>query len=148
MFTPAERDRVLERAVELVKQDSRVEASFLTGSLGRGAGDEWSDIDLQAVVAEGVDVASVAADWDALAYREWPVAHHYATAFGETLVRGYLLQNALLLDMGFTPRRRALGVGSGSRALRSDRPYDGHRRQPGVLVSHPGSRWRGRLRGP
>lgn len=38
-----------------------------------------------------------------LAYREWPVAHHYETEFGSTLVRGYLLRNALLVDMAFTP---------------------------------------------
>jgi predicted nucleotidyltransferase len=103
MFTPTERDKVLERAVELIQQDSRIEAAVLTGSLGRGTGDRWSDIDLLAVISSEGDVASVAADWEALAYREWPVAHRYATEFGATLVRGYLLRDALLLDMGFTP---------------------------------------------
>lgn len=101
-FTPPERDKLLERAVELIGQDSRIEAGVLTGSLGRGAGDRWSDIDLLAVVSGGADVASVASGWEVLAYREWPVAHHYATEFGPTLVRGYLLRDALVLDMGFT----------------------------------------------
>jgi hypothetical protein len=94
---------VLERAVELMEQDTRIEAAVLTGSLGRGAGDRWSDIDLDAVLSSGMDLASVVAAWEALAYREWPVAHHYATEFGTTLVRGFLLRNALLIDLAFTP---------------------------------------------
>lgn len=103
MFTTADRDAALDRALLLLSGDERVEAVVLTGSLGRGAGDRWSDIDLDAVVAAGADPATVASSWDDLAYREWPVAHHYATEFGATLVRGYLLRDALLLDVAFTP---------------------------------------------
>ena len=43
------------------------------------------------------------AEWEALAYREWPVVHHYATEFGTTRVRGFLLRDGLLLDLGFSP---------------------------------------------
>jgi predicted nucleotidyltransferase len=103
VFTVAERDAVLARAVELLDADERVEAAVLTGSLGRSGGDRWSDIDLNAVIAQGVDCRAVAADWERLVYREWPVAHHYATEFGSTLVWGYLFRNALLLDMAFGP---------------------------------------------
>jgi predicted nucleotidyltransferase len=103
MFTPDDRDAIRERATVILREDERVEAAVLTGSLGRGDGDRWSDIDLVAVIADGVDVATLADEWNALAYREWPVAHHYATEFGSTLVRGYLLRDALLLDMAFTP---------------------------------------------
>ena len=42
-------------------------------------------------------------DWVFLVYREWPVAHHYETAFGSTLVRGFLLETALVTDLAFTP---------------------------------------------
>jgi hypothetical protein len=55
------------------------------------------------VIGADADAETVAATWDSLAYQEWPVAHHYATEFGATLVRGYLLRDALLLDMAFTP---------------------------------------------
>ena len=103
MFDEAERDAVLARAVALLSDDQRVEAVMLTGSLGRGQADRWSDIDLDAVVAADADVAAVTTDWEALAYREWPVAHHYATAFGTTQVRGFLLRNGLLLDVGLSP---------------------------------------------
>jgi predicted nucleotidyltransferase len=94
---------VLDRAVQLLSDDDRVEAVVLTGSLGRGTGDRWSDIDLAAVITAGADSATFAAAWEGLAYQEWPVAHHYAVEFGSTLVRGFLLRDALLLDMAFTP---------------------------------------------
>jgi predicted nucleotidyltransferase len=103
MFTTADRDAVLDRAVHLLSEDDRVEAAVLTGSLGRGTGDRWSDIDLDAVITAGAESATVAAAWEEMAYREWPVAHHYATEFGATLVRGFLLRDAQLLDMAFTP---------------------------------------------
>ncbi|HEX6658602.1 MAG TPA: nucleotidyltransferase domain-containing protein [Ilumatobacter sp.] len=94
---------MLDRALQLLSEDDRVEAAVLTGSLGRGTEDRWSDIDLEAVIAPGADAPTVAAAWEVLAYLEWPIAHHYATEFGATLVRGYFLRNALLLDMAFTP---------------------------------------------
>jgi hypothetical protein len=103
MFTEADRDAVLEQTVGLMTHDPRVEAVVLTGSLGRGQGDRWSDIDVSAVITNADDVGTVTAEWEALAYREWPVVHHYATEFGTTRVRGFLLRNGLLLDLGFSP---------------------------------------------
>jgi hypothetical protein len=103
LFTVADRESVQARAVELLEADARVEAAVLTGSVGSGRADRWSDFDLDAVLASGVDAEGFAQEWDDLAYREWPVVHHYATAFGSTLVRGYLLRNGLLADMAFTP---------------------------------------------
>jgi len=102
-FTVAERDAVLARAIELLEADERVVAVVLTGSLGRGSGDRWSDIDLLALTGTEAESRALTTDWEGLAYREWPVAHHYATAFETTLVRGFLLKDALLLDMGFAP---------------------------------------------
>ena len=103
MFTESDRDAVLARALALMSDDERVEAAILTGSLGRGEGDRWSDIDLDAVIANDADAEAVTTDWEGLVYREWPVAHHYATEFGSTRVRGFLLRDALLLDLAFTP---------------------------------------------
>ena len=103
MFTPEDRDIVLARAVALLSDDQRIDAVVLTGSLGRGQGDRWSDIDLDAVVAAGEDADAVTRDWEEAVYREWPVAHHYATEFGSTRVRGFLLRDGLLLDLAFTP---------------------------------------------
>jgi predicted nucleotidyltransferase len=103
MFSEAERQAVLDRAVGLLSEDPRIEAVVLTGSLGRGEADRWSDIDLDAVIAEDASPEVVTNEWEARAYREWPVAHHYATEFGSTRVRGFLLRDGLLLDLAFTP---------------------------------------------
>jgi hypothetical protein len=103
LFSVTDREAVLTRAVELLEADPRVAAAVITGSIGADRADRWSDFDLDTVLGDGVDVEEFAAEWDALAYREWPVVHHYATAFGSTLVRGYLLRNGLLADLAFTP---------------------------------------------
>lgn len=103
IFSPAERDAALARAIELLKDDRRVEAAVITGSIGAGRADRWSDFDLTAIVVEGESCERLASEWEVLAYQEWPVAHHYATAFGSTLVRGFILANGLLADLAFTP---------------------------------------------
>jgi predicted nucleotidyltransferase len=46
------RDRLLERIVEHVQEDSRVEAAWLSGSFGRGEADAWSDLDLHIAVVD------------------------------------------------------------------------------------------------
>ena len=103
IFSGADRDAALARAIELLRADPRVEAAVITGSIGRGQADRWSDFDLEAVVTDGVPPEEVARDWEQIAYREWPVVHHYATGFGTSLVRGFLLEDGLLADLGFTP---------------------------------------------
>jgi predicted nucleotidyltransferase len=47
-----ERDTLLAHAVEILQADDRVGAAWLFGSIGRGAADAWSDIDLWIVVAD------------------------------------------------------------------------------------------------
>jgi hypothetical protein len=103
MFTPSERDAALARTLDLLEADSRIDAAVVTGSLGAGQEDRWSDFDISGVVAGGESCEGVAADWVALTYREWAVVHHYETSFGTTLVRGFFLVSGLVIDLGFTP---------------------------------------------
>ena len=103
IFTPSDRDAALARALERLEADRRVEAAVVTGSIGAGREDRWSDFDVAAVVADGESCEGVATDWVALVYRELPVAHHYETSFGTTLVRGFLLSSGLVVDLAFTP---------------------------------------------
>lgn len=104
VFSVSDRDETLARVLDLLEADPRIEAAVITGSLGAGQADRWSDFDLAAVVADGAACERVAAEWVDLLYRELPVAHHYETAFETTLVRGFLLSNGLLADLAFTPR--------------------------------------------
>lgn len=73
---------------------------MLVGSMA-GEPDRWSDVDVAAVVADGADSGAVADDFQQRAYESLPVVHHFATAFGSTLVRGYLLENLLEVDVSF-----------------------------------------------
>lgn len=47
-----ERDLLLRRIVAVLAADERVVAAWLGGSLGRGRGDAWSDLDLWVVIAD------------------------------------------------------------------------------------------------
>lgn len=51
-----DRDTLLSRLTGLLRADERVRALWLSGSLGRGTGDAYSDLDLLAVVADGTDL--------------------------------------------------------------------------------------------
>lgn len=103
IFSVSDRDATLARVLELLEADPRIEAAVITGSLGTDQADRWSDFDLTAVVSDDAECEEVAAEWVERLYRELPVAHHYETAFGTSLVRGLLLNDGLLADLGFTP---------------------------------------------
>jgi predicted nucleotidyltransferase len=103
LFTPEERDAAAARLLELLRQDERVERAELSGSGVSGYTDRWSDVDLFVTVAEGVDQREVADSWIARVYEALPVVHHFAVAFGDHHVRGFLLENLLELDIGFQP---------------------------------------------
>ncbi|MGI8657792.1 MAG: hypothetical protein ACR2K4_03340 [Candidatus Limnocylindria bacterium] len=102
-FAESERSAALERLLDQLREDDRIEAVVLTGSLGVDRLDAWSDLDLTAVVRSEVDCAVVASDWTRRVYDEWPVAHHYENAYETTLVRGFLLSSGLVLDLAFAP---------------------------------------------
>lgn len=103
LYTPEERDDVAAGLLELLREDDRIEHAGLEGSGATGYADRWSDVDLVAKVAAGVDQREVADDWVARAYDALPVVHHFAVAFGEHHVRGFLLENLLEVDIGFQP---------------------------------------------
>src|SRR5215212_8277182 len=108
LFGPEEREETTERVSRLLRDDSRVEGIIVVGSLASRP-DRWSDIDLEVVVADNADLATVAADWVDRLYEALPVLHHFETAFGDTLVRGFLLENLLEVDLAFTPHASRSG---------------------------------------
>jgi predicted nucleotidyltransferase len=57
------REELVERMVEVLRADGRVCAAWLAGSLGRGVGDRYSDVDV-VVAVNDVDRKSFVADWD------------------------------------------------------------------------------------
>jgi hypothetical protein len=99
-----EREETAERVSRLLGDDSRVEG-VVVGSLA-GQADRWSEIDLEVVIADDEELPAVTADWVGHLYELLPVVHHFETAFGETLVRGFLLENLLELDLALERAER------------------------------------------
>jgi predicted nucleotidyltransferase len=104
LFTPEERERTAKSVSGLLEGDDRIDAVLVVGSLASASADRWSDIDLVAVVSDDAEHAAAANEWVRRIYDQLPVLHHFATAFGETYVRGFLLENLLELDLAFTPQ--------------------------------------------
>jgi predicted nucleotidyltransferase len=103
LYTPEERDEVAGRLLTLLRGDERIKHADLSGSATSGYLDRWSDVDLVAVVREGVDQREVGDSWIPRAYDALPVVHHFAVSFGDHHVRGFLLENLLEVDVGFQP---------------------------------------------
>jgi predicted nucleotidyltransferase len=103
LFTPEEREEVATRLLDLLREDERVDRAELSGSGTSGYIDRWSDVDLFVTVAAGADQREVADSWIPRLYEALPVVHHFAVAFGEHHVRGFLLENLLEVDVGFQP---------------------------------------------
>jgi predicted nucleotidyltransferase len=100
LFTPEEREEIAERVSRLLGNDDRIEGVVIVGSLA-GQSDRWSDIDIEVIIADGEELSAVTADWVGNLYELLPVVHHFETAFGDTLVRGFLLENLLEVDLAF-----------------------------------------------
>jgi predicted nucleotidyltransferase len=105
LFTPEERGHTAERVSRLLGDDNRIDGVAIVGSLAR-QGDRWSDIDIEVVVAGDEELPAVAGDWVGNLYEVLPVVHHFEAAFGETLLRGFLLENLLELDLAFEQAER------------------------------------------
>jgi Nucleotidyltransferase domain len=103
MYTPEERDEAAARLLDLLRDDERIARAELSGSATTGYTDRWSDVDLTITVVEDIDQGAVADSWIPRVYEALPVLHHFAVAFGEHHVRGFLLQNLLEIDLGFQP---------------------------------------------
>lgn len=110
MFTLEERDRVRERVLELARDDPRVVAGAVVGSLADGGGDRWSDLDLTFAVADGAAVADVLADWTGRIVEELDGVHLFDLPSGATIYRVFLLPGTLQLDVSFT-QAPAFGAG-------------------------------------
>lgn len=94
------RDVVRARLLERARADTRVTGAAITGSAAAGREDRWSDIDLFFGVT---DVAAVLADFTRHLYDELGALSHFDLTAGAAAYRGFLLENALEVDLGFTP---------------------------------------------
>lgn len=117
MFTPLDRQTVLDSLVAAARADDRIVGAALTGSSAVGFEDRWSDIDLALAVADGTDQRQLVSDWTDRLYREHGAVDHTDITHGTTLFRVFLLSSTLQVDIAFWPERQFGAIGPSFRLL-------------------------------
>jgi predicted nucleotidyltransferase len=102
LFTPDERQAVLEQMLAALQTDDRIAGVIVVGSGAVGFEDEYSDIDLAVVVHQARDVRSVYDHWRAQFKTLLPVRHEFEAPRGPNiLLFGLLLDHFLEIDASF-----------------------------------------------
>jgi len=102
LFSPEERQQVLDRILAALRTDSRIAGVVIVGSGAEGFEDGYSDLDLSVVVAVDDDVLPVYREWKSRIQELFPVVSCFQTAYGPySYLYGFFLDNFLELDVGF-----------------------------------------------
>jgi hypothetical protein len=142
LFTTADRDRVRDRVLAMARDDARVVAGAVLGSLAGGGGDRWSDLDLGFGLARGESAAGILADWTAVFEREFSALHLFDLPYRTSTYRVFLLPGQLQLDVSFTPAEDFGPLGPkfellfGEAAPRRTMPVPAAREMLGMGVHH------------
>jgi hypothetical protein len=103
VFTVEQRDALRERVVRLAREDKRVVAGALVGSLAvEDGGDRYSDLDLTFAVGGDASVAAVLEDWTQILAGELHAVTLVDLERGPTTYRVFLLPDALQFDLSMT----------------------------------------------
>src|SRR5919202_2780467 len=103
MFTIEDRNRIRDRVLAMAESDPRVVAAAAIGSLARGPGDRWSDLDLGFGIANGSPVDALIAEWTEALQREFDAVHLFDLPRGPALYRVFLFPGYLQVDLSFAP---------------------------------------------
>ncbi|HET8526790.1 MAG TPA: nucleotidyltransferase domain-containing protein [Actinomycetota bacterium] len=103
MFTVEQRDALRERLLTRAREDERVVAAAVVGSLAADAADRYSDVDLTFAIADHLPVADVLEDWTRTLVDELGAVRLVDLERGSTTYRVFLLPDALQLDLSMTP---------------------------------------------
>ena len=103
VFTIEERDRVRNGLLEMARNDPRLVAGAIVGSMARGGGDRWSDLDLTFGLADGTAVIDVLIGWTRDLEQKFNAVHLFDLPFLSTIYRVFLFPGNLQVDLSFTP---------------------------------------------
>ncbi len=102
LYTPQERQKILDLLIAALQTDNRITGAILVGSGSVGFDDEYSDIDMAIIVAAEDDVDPVSQEWLARFEELLPVAHHFIFSRAPNVyLYGFMLENFLELDISF-----------------------------------------------
>jgi hypothetical protein len=99
-MTPGQR-ALLDRCTAVLEADPRIIGAWLMGSLGRGTGDRYSDVDVWAVVEAG-DVEPFADGWPGLSERIQPAVLTLRIGRGGSVTISQVGQDFSRLDLTVT----------------------------------------------
>ena len=103
MYTVQQRDALRDRVLAIARDDRRVVAGAIVGSLALGGGDRFSDLDLTFGIAGDSTVAGVLHDWTRLLTDEHGAVSLVDLERGSSTYRVFLLPDALQFDLSMTP---------------------------------------------
>jgi hypothetical protein len=117
MFTVEQRDALRDRVLQFAREDERVVAGAVVGSLALGGGDRYSDLDLTFGVADHTPVADVLNDWTRALSDESGAVHLVDLERSPTIYRVFLFPDALQFDLSMTPAAQFRPAGPRFRLL-------------------------------
>ena len=103
VFTPADRERIRSKLLEVARADDRITGAAIIGSAAADAEDRWSDVDLAFGVRDPALVEDVLRDRTDDMYRDHDAVHHVDVLFGAWIYRVFLLRSTLQVDLSFAP---------------------------------------------
>lgn len=116
-FTVEERDHIRTRLLEMAHADARVVAGAIVGSMARGGGDRWSDLDLTFGLAPPAKPAGILDEWTPALEREFGALRLFDLPFRTSLYRVFLFPGSLQVDVSFTPAAEFGALGPGFELL-------------------------------
>ena len=120
MFTVEQRDALRERVLRHAKEDDRIVAGAVVGSLAVDDGDRFSDLDLTFGIANRTPIVDVLDDWTRTLVDELDAVHLVDLVRDPTIYRVYVLPDALQFDLSMTPARTFAQLGLDSSFVRRD----------------------------
>jgi len=103
VFTIERRNAVSEHVIRLARQDERVVAAAVVGSLAFDDGDRFSDVDLTFGIVDHIPIVGVLDDWTQTLVADLEAVRLVDLERGPTTYRVFLLPDALQLDLSMTP---------------------------------------------
>ena len=103
MFTVAQRDAFVERMLERARDDGRVVAGAVVGSLAVDTADRYSDVDLTFGIGDDAVVPDVLGDWTRSLTDDLDGVPLVDLERGPTIYRVFLFPDALQFDLSMTP---------------------------------------------
>lgn len=98
-----ERSRVQHRLIGMATEDPRITSAAVVGSLARGDGDQWSDLDLTFGVATGTPIDDVLRDWSSALVERFDAVRLLDLRSRNAIYRVFLLPSGLQVDVSFSP---------------------------------------------